>query len=464
MAERALLSQRQDAYAAAIGSGRAHVVIEIEGDNTNSIPLAKLAPHGKKTPLGIVGFGARIIMYAALFGILLATLELVRASFLPPGSGRNLEHAALASRFLIGFASLLVGSYAYSSEGPLHKQVASILLCSLAVHTAILVLPAFRDAPGSYDLALIGSLGSAVLGTGIAAAKFSIRKRDLCLIADGLPPQLLKDLRNAAHVITGTNVDPSEFDVIVFNQQALSKPAWAIFIARAAAAGCELQPVTRYIREKIGRVHLDYVDPQDLKRVSSHPYHPLKRAMDILVILAAAPLVLFLVGLASIAILVTMGGPILFVQDRVGLDGRIFPMYKLRTMRMRAAHEPQIATAKGDSRITPLGKFLRRFHIDELPQMWNVLKGDMTLIGPRPEQPSLVNEYAAHLPGYDLRHMVRPGISGWSQVKYGYASTLEETREKLEFDLFYLEQFGPLLDAKIIAKTVLAMFDPDHVR
>jgi lipopolysaccharide/colanic/teichoic acid biosynthesis glycosyltransferase len=209
---------------------------------------------------------------------------------------------------------------------------------------------------------------------------------------------------------------------------------------------------------------LDNVDTLVLNRTNWRPYCIFKRVIDIVLSLLTAPIVLLILAVASLAILMTMGRPVLFVQERVGLNGNIFPMYKLRTMRVSAPNELQTATAKGDDRITPLGKFLRRYHIDELPQLWNVFKGDMTLIGPRPEQPNLVRSYAENLPGYGLRHMVRPGISGWSQVQYGYASTLEETREKLEFDLFYVEQFGPVLDAKIVVKTALAMFDPRHVR
>lgn len=209
---------------------------------------------------------------------------------------------------------------------------------------------------------------------------------------------------------------------------------------------------------------LDYAKEIKLRCVHRRIYDAFKRIADIIFVLLAMPAVLVILVCASLAILITMGRPVLFVQDRVGLYGRVFRMYKLRTMRIRAADEPQIATAKNDNRITPLGRIMRRYHIDELPQLWNVLKGDMTLIGPRPEQPDLVMQYSECLPEYTLRHLVRPGISGWSQVQFGYASTLEETRKKLEFDIFYLENFGPVLDAKIVIKTFIVLFDPDHVR
>ena len=129
-------------------------------------------------------------------------------------------------------------------------------------------------------------------------------------------------------------------------------------------------------------------------------------------------------------------------------------MYKLRTMRERLPGEPVKATTRGDHRITPLGAVLRRYRIDEIPQVWNVLRGEMSLIGPRPEQPELAREYARQIPAFSYRHLVRPGITGWAQVCFGYAENTMETREKLTYDLHYIKEFGFAIDLKVAIMTL----------
>ena len=181
-----------------------------------------------------------------------------------------------------------------------------------------------------------------------------------------------------------------------------------------------------------------------------------KRLFDVLVSLALAPLMLPILVAASAIILLTMGRPVLFRQARVGLGGRPFIILKLRTMRPSEA-DGQIATTIADRRVTPVGRWLRRFHIDELPQFWNVLTGEMSLIGPRPEQPALAEAYAREVPAFAYRQLVRPGITGWAQVRAGYAANLAETRVKLEHDLFYLKNCSLGLDVEIFARTIWAL-------
>jgi lipopolysaccharide/colanic/teichoic acid biosynthesis glycosyltransferase len=181
-----------------------------------------------------------------------------------------------------------------------------------------------------------------------------------------------------------------------------------------------------------------------------------KRLFDVLASLVLAPLALPIIAAASTAILLTMGRPVFFRQARVGLFGRPFMILKLRTMRAGDARE-QLATAMGDQRITPVGRCLRRFHIDELPQLWNVLTGEMSLVGPRPEQPALAEAYAREVPAFAQRTMVRPGITGLAQVNAGYAADLAETRVKLAHDLYYLKNCSFGLDVEICARTVWAL-------
>jgi lipopolysaccharide/colanic/teichoic acid biosynthesis glycosyltransferase len=188
-----------------------------------------------------------------------------------------------------------------------------------------------------------------------------------------------------------------------------------------------------------------------------------RRIADLALVLAISPIFIAVLLFAVVATAIFMGMPVFIVQDRVGLDGRVFKLLKLRTMVDGPSDEAR-ATAPNDDRITAFGGFMRRSHLDELPQLWNVLIGDMSFIGPRPEQASLVQKYRDALENYELRHIVRPGLSGLAQVYYGYASDLSETSEKLKYDLFYVQNLGLRMDLQIIVRTVAVYMNPVYVR
>ncbi|MCX7893882.1 MAG: TIGR03013 family PEP-CTERM/XrtA system glycosyltransferase [Burkholderiales bacterium] len=180
-----------------------------------------------------------------------------------------------------------------------------------------------------------------------------------------------------------------------------------------------------------------------------------KRAVDL-----GASLVLIVAGLpvmllAAIAIVLDSGFPILYRQERVGRAGRTFTVWKFRTMQQDAEADgrPRWAQA-GDPRVTRVGRFLRRTRIDEMPQLFNVLKGDMSLVGPRPERPGFVAELAKDIPFYNARHSVKPGITGWAQVRYTYGASVEDAKKKLEYDLYYVKNHSLVLDLLILVETV----------
>jgi lipopolysaccharide/colanic/teichoic acid biosynthesis glycosyltransferase len=217
-------------------------------------------------------------------------------------------------------------------------------------------------------------------------------------------------------------------------------------------------------RDSLGQTVGPRSHPQlKLETRQARVYLWVKRTADLAIVAILLLPVAVIVLFAALAILVTDGRPVFFMQDRVGLKGKIFQIWKLRTMRVHAGTRLH-ATLNNDQRITGLGSWLRASHIDELPQLWNILKGDMSLIGPRPEQTHLVRHYAMHISGYNMRHLVRPGLSGWSQVCFGYAADIEDTRKKLAYDLFYVENLGPLLDLKICVKTIQVYSNPAFVR
>lgn len=177
-----------------------------------------------------------------------------------------------------------------------------------------------------------------------------------------------------------------------------------------------------------------------------------KRAMDIVLSLLALPAALVIGTIGALLIYASTGGPVFFTQARTGLNGRTFRMYKLRTMSDGGTGTRP--TLENDPRVTPIGAVLRKYRIDELPQIINVLKGDMSIIGPRPEQPHLVAEYRHALPGFDNRHLVKPGITGLAQVRYQYAADAAETRNKLRYDIIYVRKQSARLDLWVIMQTV----------
>lgn len=193
---------------------------------------------------------------------------------------------------------------------------------------------------------------------------------------------------------------------------------------------------------------------------ASHPvYFPIKhfceRVFAGILLVVLAPLILALI----VVVRLTSKGPGIYRQERVGLDQNLFDVYKLRTMYNDAEADGQAKwSQKGDPRITPIGRFLRRTHMDELPQLWNVVTGDMSLTGPRPERPSICEKLDRHIRDYYARNMVKPGITGLAQINLEPDCTINDVRRKQCLDLHYIETAGPWLDIRMVMATVLRMF------
>jgi exopolysaccharide biosynthesis polyprenyl glycosylphosphotransferase len=160
------------------------------------------------------------------------------------------------------------------------------------------------------------------------------------------------------------------------------------------------------------------------------------------------------IPLIILAVRLSSPGPILFRQTRVGRRGRPFTVLKFRTMSQDAEDQGAVWATKNDPRVTPVGRFMRQTRLDEIPQLWNVLRGEMGFVGPRPERPEFVQWLSSEVPFYDLRHMIRPGITGWAQVRYRYGASLEETKHKLEYDLYYIKHLSLGLDLLIMFETI----------
>jgi sugar transferase (PEP-CTERM system associated) len=273
----------------------------------------------------------------------------------------------------------------------------------------------FADVPVLGRLDEVAALAPAVDATHVAVA---IRDREA-----PLPVAQLVALRDA-----GVRVeDAADLYEQVTGRLLLERltPSWVLF-----SGGLEKTGVERFVKRAIGA------------------------AVSAVGILALAPF------LAVIAALIKRDspGPVLFKQERVGERGRTFLLYKFRTMREDAeAATGPVWAQENDPRVTRLGRFLRKTRIDELPQLLNVLRGDMSFVGPRPERPAFVAKLVEEIPFYDERHRVKPGITGWAQINYRYGASVEDTERKLRYDLYYIRNFSPLIDLDIVIGTIRVM-------
>jgi sugar transferase (PEP-CTERM system associated) len=172
------------------------------------------------------------------------------------------------------------------------------------------------------------------------------------------------------------------------------------------------------------------------------------------VALIGAILSLPLVLLTAVLIKLESRGPVFYKQERVGKNGHTFVLMKFRSMRVDAEQDGPVWASKGDARTTRIGRVIRKVRIDEIPQFWNILKGEMSFVGPRPERPHFVAQLAEEIPFYEQRHLIAPGLTGWAQIKYPYGASIEDARQKLQYDLFYIKNQGLLLDAVIMFETI----------
>ena len=180
----------------------------------------------------------------------------------------------------------------------------------------------------------------------------------------------------------------------------------------------------------------------------------LRSTVHWLVALIGASLSLPLVGITAILIKLDSRGPIFYKQERVGKNGRTFTLTKFRSMNVDAEQDGPVWASKHDARTTRVGRVIRKVRIDEIPQFWNILKGEMSFVGPRPERPHFVAQLAEEIPFYEQRHLIAPGLTGWAQIKYPYGASMEDARQKLQYDLFYIKNKGLVLDAVIIFETI----------
>jgi lipopolysaccharide/colanic/teichoic acid biosynthesis glycosyltransferase len=246
-------------------------------------------------------------------------------------------------------------------------------------------------------------------------------------------------------------------DAIVADFSADLPDEWEAFLADAALAGRIVYQHKQLAESLTGRVELERLSENSFgSLVPARGYFHLKGLIDFVCALILLPLAIPLMIAIALAVRFDSPGPALFRQHRVGFSGRKITVYKFRTMRPEATDDKVRAaiTADGDGRVTRIGKTLRKLRLDELPQIINILKWEMSWIGPRPEAEVLSIWYTRELPFYRYRHVVKPGISGWAQVNQGHVAEVDEVQRKLEYDFYYIKYFSPWLDLLILLRTI----------
>jgi len=240
--------------------------------------------------------------------------------------------------------------------------------------------------------------------------------------------------------------------------RAVLSDEMARFVSSTNLAGYPMRSLVAAYEEHTGRlaiVHLHEGWELTVPLAGRGPYVRTKRLVDTLFVLMVSPIALVLGAVIALAVRLDSSGPVIFKQSRVGRGGRLFTLYKFRTMRTENDGEKKaLFAAAGDDRLTRVGRILRRLRVDELPQLWNVLRGDLSMVGPRPEQAPFVERFSETIPFYSHRHLVRPGLTGWAQVNFGYADSEADTIEKLSYDLYYVKHVSMWLDLEVVGRSV----------
>ena len=367
----------------------------------------------------------------------------------------NYKHA-IPMMLLVGFAYILtllvVGKLSlYPQVSSFGLRFSILLLSYMAI---ILVISATRVYYSrSYLLTsfLLSLLGLLTIGY----IEHKHKKLRFVLLSD-LSGNEAEDLgRLNIEFLKAIKPSENHYDGIVVNDIKNLSPEIARFIVTETLKGTPVYTFAELYASFLGRVPLEYIDPDLLgTRASSSIYKGVKRIVELLIA------TIFFVPAAVIGLIIAISikvdskGPVFFIQERVGQNGRPFKLIKFRTMHNNSELDgPQFAK-ENDSRVTKVGKVLRKTRLDELPQIINVIRGDMSFVGPRPEQIPFARQFEDKIPYYNLRYSLKPGLTGWAQINRGYTSGFDDTREKLEYDLFYLRYESPWLDLLILFKTM----------
>jgi sugar transferase (PEP-CTERM system associated) len=401
------------------------------------LPMVAVGVYGIEALLSLRFAAARLLVAISLGVILLSMM-----SFLFPGSTLWRSNSLYA--MIMSFAALM-----------LVRTLFGRLLGSEGFKRRVLVLGAGPRAARIRNLAAGPGAGFVVVG-----------HVDMNDTRSVIPTAI-----NRAHIESlaehATLLNVSEV-VLALEERRNALPLDDLI--RVRTTGVHVNELSSFLERETGRVDLDTLNPSWLifsdgfssgRRLSSAA----KRVFDLVVSLSILVLTAPLIFLVALAIRLESAGPAFYRQVRIGLYQQRFEIIKLRSMRSDAEAEArEVWAEQEDPRITRIGRLIRKLRIDELPQAWNVLKGEMSFVGPRPERPQLVADLQSQLPYYAERHMVKPGITGWAQINYPYGASTADARHKLEYDLYYAKNYTPFLDLLILLQTARVILWPEGAR
>ncbi len=436
---------------------------------------------------------------AAVGQILLEAAWFVAAMFLAVGlqrHGRGLSDVVLAPALVFAAtvvaANGLAGLYRSDRKTPLGhflwRTLGALVLGTSAAYVALFIIPGGpRMQEVLVDAAVLAFVGFVFLRKGVFARADRLANRVLVIGAGEEAADLEQALDGFRHgkpeivgfypvpgreslvspmrllaraeplATTARRLRATEIIVAVRDQRGGAVPMDQLLECRLA--GVPVRTLESVYERLRGRVPVEMLKGSWLVYSDGFRQHWWrtfeKRVVDIVVSLVLLALALPVMLVATIAIVVESGSPVLYRQERVGRGGRTFVIWKFRSMCQDAEADGAARWAQpGDPRVTRVGRFLRKMRIDELPQLFNVLNGDLSLVGPRPERPQFVAHLAQGIPFYNVRHSLKPGVTGWAQVRYAYGASCEDAKKKLEYDLYYVKNHTLLLDLLILFETV----------
>ncbi len=381
--------------------------------------------------------------------------------------GFRFRHETLVTMgliFAIALAGAALARWGYGRRGVVYAAV--LLQSSAAIAFGVLSwrwIAARNHVAGFYreKIAILGSGEMARQITDYIESYLAADYRIVGFVAESDDDEIrqLGNHRRLATVDTIDAIDKSQVDrvIVALEERRGLLPSGSLIPLRLS--GVRFEEITPFVERTSGKIQVDLLLPSLIVFSDGFKVSRLrvisKRIHDFLLSGFLLTVTLPVMLLTALLIKLDSEGPVFYMQERVGKAGRVFPIYKFRSMVKDAETRsgPQWAS-KADARVTRIGAFIRKTRIDELPQIINIFKGDMSFVGPRPERPVFVAELEQEIPYYQLRSSVRPGLTGWAQVSYPYGASIDDAKQKLKYDLFYLKHASPILDLWIVLKTV----------
>lgn len=408
-----------------------------------------------------------LLLYAVIFALLnqLSALALGLYNSKLRESFRGIFRRMLMCVSVAFFAATIINPF----YGPYHLPIELLAIASLV---SVFLISCFRYFTFKVDFFGFGKRNILVLGTGERASIIEKRmRRDVdrqdftvhgfIIMVGDTPDGIKRETRiNLTESLVEYSLAHEIDEIVVANDERRNNlPVDELFACKIR--GIEITEILDFIERETGQIAVNLIYPSWVIysngfASNNHLRNTLdwifNAAMAVVLLLVTWPIML----IAVLCMKLTEGfnAPVLYRQERVGLDGEPFNIIKFRSMRLDAEKHGAQMASENDSRITKVGQYLRKYRIDELPQIWNVLHGDMGFVGPRPERPQFVQGLIKNLPYYNERHNVKPGLTGWAQLKYPYGATEADSLEKLKYDLYYIKHRSFLLDLLILIRTV----------